>query len=68
MYGANVPEPEAVHCTKWFTDPLSLGSFHAIRAGVTRDDLKNLKRGIRNLHFAGYYLLVAYSYTSMYYP
>jgi monoamine oxidase len=53
MYGAGVPEPEAVFCTKWFTDPLALGSFHSIRAGVTREDLTNLKRGIRNLHFAG---------------
>ena len=58
MYGANVPEPEAVHCTKWFTDPLSLGSFQAIRAGVTLADLNNLKRGIRNHHFAGYYYLL----------
>ena len=53
MYGENVPEPEAIHCTKWASNPFALGSFHCMRIGATRADLENLKRGIRNLHFAG---------------
>ena len=53
MYGDNIPEPKKVHCTKWFTNPLMLGSYHVIRPGTSRTDLDNLSRGIRNLHFAG---------------
>lgn len=53
MYGEDVPEPEAIHCTKWAIDPQALGSFHSIRTGTTSTDLENLSRGIRNLQFAG---------------
>ena len=53
MYGNDVPEPKSVSCTKWYTNPLTLGSFHVIRNGVTSDDLENLSRDIGNLYFAG---------------
>ena len=53
MYGDKVPEPEAIYCTKWASNPLALGSFHCMRIGATHADIENLTRGIRNLHFAG---------------
>ena len=53
MFGAGVPEPEAVYCTNWYKNPLSLGSFHSIRIGMTPADIEHLSRGLRNLHFAG---------------
>ena len=53
MYGKDVPEPEAIHCSKWSTNPLTLGSYPVLNYGTTRDDLKNLTRPVDNLHFAG---------------
>ena len=53
MYGQNVPTPVAIHCTKWFNNTLSLGSFQSIRAGATLTDISNLPLGINNLFFAG---------------
>ena len=53
MFGAEVPEPEAVYCTNWYKNPLSLGSFHSICIGMTPADIENLSCGLRNLHFAG---------------
>lgn len=52
MYG-DVPEPVGIHRTKWSTDPLAMGSFPSVRVGITLEDIKNLPRQIRNLHFAG---------------
>ena len=53
MYGNNVPEPKSIRSTKWYTNPLTLGSFHVIRPGVTSADLESLSRDIGNLYFAG---------------
>lgn len=53
MYGDKVPEPKKVHCTKWFSNPYTLGAYHCIVNDVTRADLNNLSRRVRNLYFAG---------------
>ena len=53
MYGPQVPEPEAIHCTKWYSNPLARGSFHIMRNGCSPADLKNLSQQVRNLYFAG---------------
>ena len=53
MYGSQVPEPEAIHCTKWYSNPLARGSFHIMRNGCSPADLKNLSQQVRNLYFAG---------------
>lgn len=55
MYGSDVPEPESVSRTKTYSNPLSLGAFHSIVAGVNSTDIENFSRGIRNLQFAGEY-------------
>lgn len=57
MYGEHVPEPEDIHCTKWYSNQLALGSFHSLRTGTTAADLENLSRPIRSLHFAGTLLI-----------
>jgi polyamine oxidase len=53
MYGNNVPEPKSISTTKWYTNPLTLGSFHVMRPGLTSADVDNLARDIGNLYFAG---------------
>ena len=58
MYGNDVPEPTSIRCTKWFTNPLTIGAFHVIRPGVSNADLQSLSRDINDLYFAGTVKLV----------
>ena len=63
MYGQNVPAPIAIHCTKWYNNSLSLGSFHSISAGFTYADFTNLPLGVNNLLFAGTVHVQIYPYS-----
>ena len=63
MYCWNVPEPKAVYYTKWFSDPLSLESFHSVHPGVTSSDFELLKLPIHDLHFAGYLFCILAHYS-----
>ena len=53
MYGKDIPEPQAIHCTKWHSNPLTFGAFHCLRYGSTLSDLESLSRPVNSLHFAG---------------
>ena len=63
MYGKEVPEPEAIHCTKWHNNPLALGAYHCLRYGCTHSDLENLSRPVNSLHFAGRSFNILYSFS-----
>jgi hypothetical protein len=63
MYGKDVPEPEAVHCTKWFNNPLTRVAYNCNRYGSTHSDLENLSRPVNSLYFAG---LCLYKYVHVF--
>lgn len=57
MYGPTIPEPIEVVCTRWGTDPMSLGSYtapHVLEGGIDLDDATVLAEPIgKSVYFAG---------------
>ena len=54
VYGADIPEPDAVHVTRWGSDPYSRGSYSYVAVGSTGKDYDTLALPVaRCLLFAG---------------
>lgn len=54
MFGDDIPEPVAVHVTRWRDDPYSLGSYSYLPIGATPEDMSELGQPVgERLLFAG---------------
>lgn len=53
MFGANIPDPESIHITRWASDPYALGSYSHIPPGASPGDYDELAKPAGKLHFAG---------------
>ena len=54
IYGAAIPEPEAVHITRWLADPFARGSYSSLAPGATPNDRAALAAPVAGrLFFAG---------------
>ncbi|MGH8048887.1 MAG: FAD-dependent oxidoreductase, partial [Chthoniobacterales bacterium] len=60
-YGKNIPDPEAVLRSRWYSDPFCHGAYSHIPPGATPDDYEILSRPVaRRLFFAGEATISAY--------
>ena len=54
LYGASIPEPEAVHISRWLSDPFARGAYSSLAPGATPDDRAALAAPVAGqLYFAG---------------
>lgn len=54
LYGASIPAPEAVHITRWLSDPFARGAYSSLAPGATPDDRTALVAPVAGrLFFAG---------------
>ncbi|HHW87448.1 MAG TPA: FAD-dependent oxidoreductase, partial [Chloroflexi bacterium] len=54
LYGDAIPAPEAVHITRWLSDPLARGAYSSLAVGATPDDRAALAAPVDGrLYFAG---------------
>ncbi|GIK75480.1 MAG: amine oxidase [Chloroflexota bacterium] len=54
IYGDAIPAPEAVHVTRWLSDPFARGAYSSLAVGATPDDRATLAAPVAGrLFFAG---------------
>lgn len=54
IYGAGIPAPEAVHISRWLSDPFARGAYSSLAPGATPDDRAALAAPVGGrLFFAG---------------
>lgn len=54
LYGDAIPAPEAVHITRWLSDPFARGAYSSLAVGATPDDRAALAAPVAGrLFFAG---------------